>query len=82
MYSGLAADVKSVKLVSWPLKIEELEEEDELSPIVVKLLSAFQGWKNADLSPSTLSLASVLTQYITTRPTTSAINATITLHDS
>ena len=39
----LRDDIKSVKLIQWPPRIEELEEEEELSPLIVKLLSALQG---------------------------------------
>ena len=73
-------DVKSIKLISWPAQIEELEEEEELSPLIMQLLSALHGKKGVDLSPSTLSLASFLTQYITQQPTTTSINSTVTLH--
>ncbi|KAK1906746.1 Elongation factor P, partial [Dissostichus eleginoides] len=44
------------------------------------MLSALQGKHGVDLSPSTLSLTSLITQYIIKRPTTTAINATVTLH--
>jgi hypothetical protein len=76
----LKDDVRSIKIVQWPPRVEELEEEEEFSPLVVQLLSALHGKKGVDLSPSTLSLASLITQYITKRPTTTAINATVTLH--
>ncbi len=46
----------------------------------MQLLSALHGKKGVDLSPSTLSLASFLTQYITQQPTTTSINSTVTLH--
>ena len=72
-------DIKAIKLVPWPPRVEELEEE-ELSPLIVQLLSTLSGKKGVDLSPSALSLASLLTQYITNCPTTTAINATVTLH--
>ncbi|KAK1896051.1 U3 small nucleolar RNA-associated protein 10 [Dissostichus eleginoides] len=76
----LRDDVKSIKLVPWPPRVEELEEEEELPPLVLQLLSALQGKHGVDLSPSTLSLTSLITQYIIKRPTTTAINATVTLH--
>ncbi|CAB1416359.1 unnamed protein product [Pleuronectes platessa] len=77
----LRDDVKSIKLVPWPPRVEQLEEEEEFSPLIVQLLSSLQGKKGVvDLSPSTLSLASLITQYIVKRPTTTAMNATVTLH--
>jgi len=47
---------------------------------MLQLLSALRGNNRKDLSASTICLASLLTQYITKRPTITAINATITLH--
>jgi hypothetical protein len=76
----LRDDVKSVKLIPWPPRVEELEEEEEVSPLMVQLLSALRGKKGVDLSPRTHSLTSLITQYIMKRPTTTAINATIALH--
>lgn len=73
-------DIKSIKLIRWPPRVEELEEEEELSPLLVQLLSALRGKKEVDLSPCTHSLTSLITQYVLKRPTTTAINATITLH--
>ena len=70
--------VMSIKLAPWPPRVEQLDEEEELSPLIVQLLSALQGKKGVvDLSPSTLSLASLITQYIVKRPTTTAINANV-----
>ena len=76
----LRDDIKSIKLISWPPRVEELEEEEELSPLVVQFLFALRGKKGVDLSPSILALTSPITQYVTKQPTTTAINATITLH--
>ena len=67
-------------LVPWPPRVEELEKEEELPPLVVQLLSALQGKRGVNLSPSTHTLTSLITQYVTKQPTTTAINATITLH--
>ena len=51
----LRDDIKSVKLIPWPPRVEELEEEEEVSPLMVKLLSSLWGKKVGGLSPSTLS---------------------------
>ncbi len=76
----LRNDIKSIQLVPWPPRVEELEEAEDLSPLTVQLLSALHEKKGADLSPSTLALASLITQYVRKRPTTTAINTTVTLH--
>ena len=73
-------EIKSIKLIRWPPRVEELEEEEELSPLLMQLLSALRGKKEVDLSPRTHSLTSLITQYAIKQPTTTAINATITLH--
>ena len=51
----LRDDINSVQLVPWPPRVEELEEEEELSPLTVQLLSSLRGKKGVDLCPSTLS---------------------------
>ena len=73
-------DSKSIKLISWPRRVEELEKEEEFLPLMVQLLSVLRGKTGVDLSPSTLALTSLITQFVTKQPTTTSINATITLH--
>ena len=76
----LREDIKQIKLVPWPPRVEDLEEEEKLSPLVLRLLSALRGKKGVDLSPCTLTLTSLLMQYVMKQPTTTSINASITLH--
>ena len=57
-----------------------MEEEENLSPLVLMLLSALRGKKRVDLSPCTLTLTSLLVQYVKKQPTTTSINTSITLH--
>ena len=76
----LREDIHSVQLVPWPPRVEELEEEEELSTLTVQLLSSLRGKKGVDLSPSTLSFTCIITQYVTARPTTTTTNATVTLY--
>ena len=54
----LRDDIKSIKLVPWPQRVEEIEEEEELSPVTVQLLSALRGKKRIGLSQSLSSLSS------------------------
>ena len=51
----LRDDINSVQLVPWPPRVEELEEEEELSPLMVQLLSSLRGKKGVYLYPSRLS---------------------------
>ena len=53
----LRKDIKSVKLVPWPSRVEELEEVEELTPQMVQLLYALRVKEGVDLSLSTLSLS-------------------------
>jgi len=80
MAEQLRKDIDSIRVVPWPPKVEELDKEEELPHLVIKLLLALQGKKGLDLSPNTLALTSLITQYITRKPTVTAINAKITLH--
>ena len=57
----LRDDIKSLQFVPWPPRVEELEEEEELSPLAVQLLSSLRCKKGVYLSPSTLSLTSIIT---------------------
>ena len=75
----LRDDINSLQFVPWPPRVEELDEEEELSPLTVQLLSSLRGKKGVDLSPSTLCLTSIITQYVTKPPTTTTINVTVTL---
>jgi len=49
MTEQLRKDIDSIKVVQWPPKVEELEQEEELPPLVIKLLSALQGKKELQL---------------------------------
>ena len=74
----LRDDINSVQLVPWPPRVEELEEEEELSTLTVQLLYGVR--RGRSISQHPLSLTSIITQYVTARPTTTTINATVTLH--
>jgi len=68
MAEQLRKDIDSIKVVPWPPKVEELKQEEELPLLVIKLLSALKGKKGQDLSPNTLALTSLKTQYISKNP--------------
>ena len=76
----LREDIKQIKFVPWPPRVEALEEEENLSPHLLMLLSALRGKKSIDLSLCTVTLTSLLMQYVMKQPTTTSINASITLH--
>ena len=45
MAEQLRKDIDSIRVALWPPKFEELEQEEELPPLVIKLLSALKGIK-------------------------------------
>jgi len=76
----LRDNIKSIKRVPCLPRVKEPEREEELSPLLLQLLSVLQGGKGIDRSSNTHTLSSLITQTVTKQPTTAAINATITLH--
>ena len=59
----LREDIKQTKFVQWPPRVEQLEDKENLSPLLLMLLSALRVRKRVDLSPCTLALTSLLMQY-------------------
>ena len=53
----LMDDIKSIKFIPWPPRVKELEDEEELSHLMVQLLSSLRGKNMVDLSPSKLFLS-------------------------
>ena len=76
----IVGDVKAVGSIVWPPTVDELEETEELSPLLLHLISALRGKPGLDLSPKSLSLTSFLTQHILGTPTRTSINTSVTLH--
>ena len=75
----LRHDINSVIHVPWPPRVEDLEKEEELSLLMLKLLSALLG-KRGWISLLPHSVTSLITQYVSKRPSSTAINPTITLN--
>ena len=76
----LIEEVKAVGTVPWPPSVDELAEEEKLSPLLLSFVSSMRGKSNIDLSPKVLALTSLLTQFILGKPTKTSINSTITIH--
>ena len=59
--------MRSTPTVPWPPTLEDLEEPEELGPLILLLLTYLRNpnSKSIDISPDTLSLASLLTNYVT-----------------
>ena len=64
---GFRDDTKSIMLISWPPRVDDLEKEEEFSPLMVELefLSALRRKKGIYLCRSPLALTSLIIQYLT-----------------
>ena len=75
--------IKETTYVKWPPTIGDLEEEEEICPALIQFLSWLKHPKkkqNLDSSPKTLSIASIISQYVTGHRTTTSINYGVDLH--
>ncbi|KAK5933636.1 hypothetical protein CgunFtcFv8_014099 [Champsocephalus gunnari] len=78
----LSKKIKDTTTVPWPPRIDHLEEGEEVCELLLKLLTWLKQpeRKTADISPATLSLASMITYHITGQHTTTAINMGVNVH--
>ncbi|KAI9517797.1 hypothetical protein NQZ68_000966 [Dissostichus eleginoides] len=78
----LSKKIKDTTTVPWPPRIDHLEEGIEVCKLLLKLLTWLKQpeRKTADISPATLSLASMITYHITGQHTTTAINMGVNVH--
>ena len=78
----LSKKIRDVSTVPWPPHIDNLEESEEVCEVLLKLLTWLKqpGRKTVNLSPTTLSLASMITYYVTGQHKTTAINLGINPH--
>ncbi|MES9882370.1 MAG: hypothetical protein ABW185_15975 [Sedimenticola sp.] len=74
-------EVKNTKTVTWPPQVVELEQKEELAPLLVQLVMSLKHpGKQVPDDTLACALSSILTHYITGRPTTTSINLSMTLH--
>ncbi len=78
----LSKKIKDTATVPWPPHIDHLEEGEELCELLLKLLTWLKQpmRKSVDISPTTLSLASMITYHITGQRTTTSINLGVNVH--
>ena len=78
----LSEKIKETHAIPWPPRVDDLEEAEEVCGLLVQLLSWLKQpkRKNADLSPETLSLASMITSYVTGSRTSTVVNMGVTVH--
>ncbi len=77
--SKLRDEIRQTVKVPWPPQVSELEQEEDMSPLLVQLISLFKKPGQAKPDAKALALASMLTYYVTGSPTTS-INLSMNLH--
>ena len=82
MVPRIVKDIKKSQELPWPPTLEELEEGDEISHLLCRMLTRMKHptRKTLDFSPETLSLASLVSQYVTGRRSAHSINMSITAH--
>ena len=78
----LHAKIKAAKRVPWPPRIDQLEEEEDICTSLIQLLCLLKHPNDSslDFRPKTLSLASMITQYVTGQRTATCINLGVDLH--
>jgi len=74
--------VKSTPTVLWSSNVDDFEEGEEVCELLVQLLTWLKQLKrkSVDLSPTTLSLASMIMYYITGQRTNTVINMGVNVH--
>ena len=79
----LIEKVKEKSPPALPPKISQLEEPEELDPLLVEFVNWLKKPKviSLEFDPRVLSFSSALTFFITKRRTITLINNTVTLHD-
>ena len=78
--SRLRDEIKQTMTVPWPPNVDELEQEEYLSPLLVQLISLLKKPGQVTPDAKALALASMLTYYVTGSPTTTSINLGMHLH--
>ena len=78
--SMLRDEIRKTRKLLWPPRVRELEQEEDASPLLVQLISSLR--KSGPVTPDAkvLALASMLTYYATSSPTTTSVNLGMHLH--
>ena len=74
--------MRSTPTVPWAPTLEDLEEPEEISPLILLLLTYLRNpnSKSIDISPDTLSMGSLLSKYVTGKRTSTSINIGMAAH--
>ena len=74
--------MKETPAVSWPPRVDNLEDGEEICELLVLLLTWLKkpNRKTPNISPTTLNLASMISYYTTGKRTTTVINLGVNVH--
>ena len=78
--SRLRKEVKQTTTIPWPPQVVELEQEENLPPLLVQLISSLKKPGQVEQDAKVRALASMITYYVTGSPTTTAVNLSMNLH--
>jgi len=76
----LREDIRKARLLPWPPQVRELEQEEDTSPLLIQLTSSLRKPGKITSDVKVLGLASMLTYYATSTPTTTSVNLGMYLH--
>ena len=78
--SMLRDEIRNAQKLPWPPQVRELEQEEDVSSLLVQLISSLR--KSGQVTPGAkvLALASMLTYYATSSPTTTSVSLGMRLH--
>ncbi|KAL8608806.1 hypothetical protein ACOMHN_059488 [Nucella lapillus] len=78
----LSKKIKDTPTVPWPPRMDHLEEGEDVCELLLKLLTWLKqpSRKTADISSTSLSLASMITYYVTGKRTSTAVNLGVNVH--
>ena len=78
--SKLRSEIKQIKPISWPPQVAELEQEETLPTLGVQLISSLKKPKHDEHDSKARALASMITYYVTGKPTITTTNLSMNLH--
>ena len=76
----LRAEITQIVAVPWPPQVIELEQQEEVSPLLVQLISSLKRSSQVESDIKAHTLASLLSYYVTSKPTITSINLGMNMH--
>ena len=76
----LREEIGKTRILPWPPQVRELEQEEDASRHLIQLISSLRKPGKVTSDAKVLALASMLTYYATSSPTTTSVNLGMYLH--